>query len=187
MLYAGPVSFPNGSSSAVGRLQRLQNAGLLIEIGSLQIPSISHLRECAMLSVSYLLKCRQYWDAALPRTPYALRRHLLLGFRAIRKTLRFLFWQFVRHLLTDGVLSHDQHRCALRSFHWEAVDAALAFHSEAVDAALAELGPIKVFGLGHHYFRRRVAPSSPSPRCSVTASLGLLFLSHGLSSQNWCD
>ena len=31
----------------------------------------------------------------------------------------------------------------------------------------------------------QVSPSSFSPRCSVTTSIGLLFVSHGLSSQNW--
>ena len=43
MLYAGLVWYPNASNSAMGRLQRLQNAGLRITSGSLRIASICHL------------------------------------------------------------------------------------------------------------------------------------------------
>ena len=127
--YAAPIWFPNSSTTAIGKLQSIQNSALRIATGSHKMASVSHLHsETEILPVadSLSLLCRQFLASALrPSHPSFPLVNQTRGPRPMKHTLQSRFLPSINHHLVDGSLPPDSYPSTLKSLHSEAVASAI--------------------------------------------------------------
>ena len=128
--YAAPIWYPNSSSSAIQRLQSIQNSALRIATGAHRMSAISHLHnETMILPVkdSLELQCKQFLlSASRPLHPSFDVVTSPSGPRRIKNTLQSRFTDSISHLLNGNALPPDEYRSALKNTHTQAVEQAIA-------------------------------------------------------------
>ena len=127
--YAAPVWFPNAQSTAINRLQALQNSALRIATGCVRMTSVGHLHaEAAVLPVRdhLSLLCSQFLARCLvPSHPSHSVVTAPSGPRQKKQTLQSAFLPTLTPYLSGGTLPPGTYKETLKTLHTAAVACAI--------------------------------------------------------------
>ena len=137
--YASAIWFPNASTSAVAKLQRIQNSALRIVTGCHRMASLKHLHsETKVLPVADhlgLLSKQFLASAKMPLNPSHTVVSRPPGPRDMKATLSSKFSESLSPYLRDGVQPSTLYKDTLSKLH-----------TVAIEASITDLGPNDVIG-----------------------------------------